>query len=268
VAEPCDGLRDPQGRLPEQALIEARVRFAPDRSWPAAGLARRSLTRASGERTPEGYRLRKSALVAGVLLCAVTGAAAGRQPIFSTQQSFSSDERRRLETGEVLVRMEAVTGSGVKEGVGTAVVEFPPERVFRAVADLEHWDEWVPFMAEADARGVAGGEVESAQRLELPGFLGTRRFRVRAWAVAPLPGGPRRWTVTWAYVPGSGNVADHRGSWTLVEHGPRRTLATCRLFTDPGGFSPAWAMNGATEKMLRWMFKALRLQANRGRYQD
>ncbi len=186
----------------------------------------------------------------------------------SNQKSLSAEEGQRLEAGEVLVRMEPVAGSGIREGVAAAVVDFPPERVFRAVADLEHWDEWVPFMTAADARPLASGEIESEQRLELPSFIGTRRFRVRARAAAPTPGGPRRWTLRWSYVPGSGNVAAHRGEWTLVEHAGGRTLATCRLYTDPGGFTPAFAMNNATEKMLRWMFKSLPLQTNRGRYQN
>jgi uncharacterized protein YndB with AHSA1/START domain len=181
--------------------------------------------------------------------------------------SLSPAETRRLDAGEVLVRLVPVAGSGIREGVGSAVVGFAPERVFKVVADLEHWDEWVPFLVAADARAVAGGEIESAQRLKFPSFVGTRELRVRARAVVPGVGGQRRWTLTWAYVPGSGNVAAHRGEWTLVEHAPGRTLATCRLYTDPGGFTPAFAMNNATEKMLRWMFKSLPLQTNRGRYQ-
>lgn len=186
----------------------------------------------------------------------------------SPTQILSVAQRQRLDAGEVLVALEAVEGSGIREGVGSGVIDFPVERVYRAVADLEHWDEWVPFMTAADARELPGGEVESRQRLEFPALVGTREFRVRATATAPSAAGPRRWTVTWSYVPGSGNVAAHRGSWTLTEHAPGRTLATCRLFTDPGGITPAWAMNNATAKMLRWMFKALRLQTNRGRYQD
>ncbi len=201
----------------------------------------------------------------GVLLLAGVATAPGQVP---PTQIFSADQRERLDAGEVLVALEAVAGSGIREGVGTGVIEFPVERVFRAVADLEHWDEWVPFMTAADARALPGGEIESDQRLEFPALVGTREFRVRATAAPPAADGPRRWTVTWSSTPGSGNVAAHRGSWTLTEHGPGRTLATCRLFTDPGGVTPAWAMNGATEKMLRWTFKALRQQANRGRYQD
>jgi uncharacterized protein YndB with AHSA1/START domain len=195
-------------------------------------------------------------------------AAAAAPDRHSPTRIFSADDERRLDGGEVLVALEPVTGSAVREGIASGVIEFSAQRVFRAIADLEHWDEWVPFMTAADAHLVPGGEIESAQRLEFPALVGTREFRVRATATPAAPSGPRRWTVTWSYLPGSGNVAAHRGSWTLTEHASGRTLATCRLFTDPGGATPAFAMNGATEKMLRWMFKALRLQTNRGRYQD
>jgi uncharacterized protein YndB with AHSA1/START domain len=203
--------------------------------------------------------------MAGVVLLVSVAAAPDQH---SPTQILSADERQRLDGGEVLVDLEPVTGSAIREGIASGVIEFPVERVFRAVVDLENWDEWVPFMTAADARVLPGGEIESDQRLEFPALVGTREFRVRAVATPPTANGPRRWTVTWSYVPGSGNVAAHRGAWTLVEHAPGRTLATCRLFTDPGGVTPSWAMNGATEKMLRWMFKALRLQTNRGRYQD
>jgi len=171
-------------------------------------------------------------------------------------------------TGEAVVRLESSgAASGVREGVGTGVIDFPPERVFRAVSDLEHWDEWVPFLVEADARRLPDGAIESAQRLDAPALGRPLVFSVRARREVTGAGRGRRWTLTWSYVPGSGNVAGHRGSWTLVEHAPGRTRATCRLFTDAGGSTPVWAMNRATRKMIGWMFDSLPLQTNRGRYQ-
>ncbi|HEX9669241.1 MAG TPA: SRPBCC family protein [Thermoanaerobaculia bacterium] len=174
-----------------------------------------------------------------------------------------------LAAGGVQVRLEpAGAANGIREGVGTGVVDFPPERVFRAVADLEHWEEWVPFLVAADAWRLPDGTVESAQRLEAPALGRPLVFTVRARAAVAGKGRARRWTLTWSHVPGSGNVAGHHGSWTLTEHSPGRTLATCRLLTDPGGDTPAWAMNQATHKMITWMFDSLPLQTNRGRYQD
>ena len=174
-----------------------------------------------------------------------------------------------LAAGGAQVHLEpARAASGIREGVGTGVVDFPPERVFRAVTDLEHWEEWVPFLVAADARRLPDGTIESAQRLEAPALGRPLVFTVRARAQVAGEGRGRRWTLTWSHVPGTGNVAGHRGSWTLAEHSPGRTLATCRLFTDPGGDTPAWAMNQATRKMIAWMFDSLPLQTNRGRYQD
>jgi uncharacterized protein YndB with AHSA1/START domain len=174
-----------------------------------------------------------------------------------------------LAAGGAQVHLEpAGAASGIQEGVGTGVVDFPPERVFRAVADLEHWEEWVPFLVEADARRLPDGTIESAQRLEAPALGRPLVFTVRARTEVAGEGRARRWTLTWSHVPGSGNVAGHRGSWTLAEHSPGRTLATCRLFTDPGADTPAWAMNQATRKMIGWMFDSLPLQTNRGRYQE
>jgi hypothetical protein len=72
--------------------------------------------------------------------------------------------------------------------------------------------------------------------------------------------------VEWSYVPGSGNVKDQRGSWTLVEAPQGKTRATLRLFTDPGGPAPDWAMDRATGKSLVWIFDGLRQQVRRSRY--
>jgi hypothetical protein len=120
--------------------------------------------------------------------------------------------------------------------------------------------------------------VVSAQALHLPLLIGDRSYRIRA--VPTVSGAAegragRIWSLRWTYVPGSGNVVDVHGSWTLVELGGSavpggkagrgRSLATCRLFLDPGGVS-GWAMNRATGKNLSWIFQGLRQQVLRARY--
>lgn len=158
--------------------------------------------------------------------------------------------------GEVDVTLQPV-GAGPKEGIGIGVIDAPPERVFRALMDLDHWDEFMPFVEESDARRQPDGSVVSFQRLQLPPMIGERHLRIR---VRPEEG--RK--VEWDYVPGSGNVKAQRGSWTLAEAGPGKTRATLRLYTDPGG--PAWAMDRATGKSLVWIFDGLRQHVRRSRY--
>ncbi|MEA2560366.1 MAG: hypothetical protein QOH06_1870 [Acidobacteriota bacterium] len=160
--------------------------------------------------------------------------------------------------GEVEVKLQPV-GNGPKEGIASGLIEAPPERVFRALMDLDHWDEFMPFVEESDARPQPDGSVLSSQRLGLPPMIGERHLRIRVTGQAGRK-------VEWSYVPGSGNVKAQRGSWTLSEAAPGKTRATLRLFTDPGGSAPDWAMDRATGKSLVWIFDGLRQQVRRSRY--
>lgn len=161
-------------------------------------------------------------------------------------------------------------GSGPKEGIGRGEIEAPPDRVFRALADLDHWDEFMPFLESSDARPQPDGSVLSFQRLELPALIGERHYQIRAEIRAEIRArgrsGGRIWRLEWSYVPGSGNVVAHRGSWELSEIAPGRTLAVLHLYTDPGGPVPDRAMDRATGKSLGWIFKGLRQHVRRSRY--
>jgi polyketide cyclase/dehydrase/lipid transport protein len=176
-------------------------------------------------------------------------------------------EIRPTPTGDVWIEMVSAGPGKPKEGVGRGVVEAPPERVFRALSDYVHWQEWMPFLASSDARPQRDGAVVSEHAMELPSPLGRRRYQVRfTQRGETAPGGGRSWGIDWAFVKGTGNVADHRGSWRLTDLGGGRTLAVCRLYTDPGGFTPRWAMDRGTSQMLPWIFHGLRQQVRRSRY--
>jgi len=172
-------------------------------------------------------------------------------------------------TGDVWVEMVPAGTGQPQEGVGRGVVEAPPERVFRALADVVHWPEWMPFLKRSDARPQADGSVLSRQVMSLPAPLGERRYRVRfTQGTEASPEGPpgKTWVIRWVLVPGSGNLARLRGSWRLTSLGPDRTLAICRLFTDPGGLTPRWAVDRGTAQTLPWIFHGLRQHVRRSRY--
>lgn len=160
--------------------------------------------------------------------------------------------------GEVEVTLRPV-GDGPQEGIGVGLIEAPPERVYRALMDLDHWEEFMPFVEESDAKPQPDGSILSSQRLALPKMIGERRLKIRVTGQAGRK-------VEWSYVPGSGNVKSQRGSWTLEPAHEGRTRATLRLFTDPGGSAPDWAMDRATGKSLVWIFDGLRQQVRRSRY--
>lgn len=169
-------------------------------------------------------------------------------------------------TGEVRVSLGPAPAEGPREGIGRGLIEAPPERVFRALVDVEHWHEFMPFLERSTARRKKDGSIESFQRMDLPFPLSRRSYRIRVRSrVEPAAGGTV-WHIDWASLPGSGNIKDHHGSWTLTASGSGATLAVLRLATDPGGLAPASAMERGTTETLPWIFHGLRQHVRRSRY--
>lgn len=179
---------------------------------------------------------------------------------------LAAGERRETPTGDVWVEMVSAGKNLPREGVGRGRIDAPPERVFRALADVAHWEEFVPFLEKSDARPQPDGSVLSAQLLELPHLLGRRHYTVRVRHRVEETRAGRVWHVGWMYVPGSGNVSGHHGSWTLTPLPNGKTWAVCRLFTNPGGATPRWAVNRGTSATLPWIFHGLRQHVRRSRY--
>lgn len=176
---------------------------------------------------------------------------------------LSPADRARLEKGEILLASIAVAGTSFKEGIGRALIPQPIERVQRAVTDVLHYEEFMPFLEASTAEPQPDGTILSRQRLDLPTFLGTRRLTARFRLARPTP---TTYSVTWASLPG-GEVRDQHGSFLLEPLGDksRGTLVTCRFFLDPGG-APAFLVNPQTERSVGWILDGLRQQVNRGRY--
>jgi len=166
-------------------------------------------------------------------------------------------------TGDVWVETASPGAGKPREGVGRGVIEAPPERVFRALTDYAHWAEFMPFLRKSGASPQADGSVLGEHVMKLPAPTGERHYRVR-FRQRVEPG--KSWTIDWSYVPGSGNVKDHHGSWTLTALGTGRTLAVLRLYTDPGGFTPQWAVDRGTTETIPWIFHGLRQHVRRSRY--
>jgi uncharacterized protein YndB with AHSA1/START domain len=169
-------------------------------------------------------------------------------------------------TGDVWVETASPGAGKPREGVGRGVIEAPPERVFRALTDYGHWSEFMPFLRRSAAAPGPDGSAVAEHVMKLPAPTGERRYKVRLRQKVETGAAGRTWTVDWAYVPGSGNVKDHHGSWTLTALGPGRTLAVLRLYTDPGGFTPRWAVDRGTLETIPWIFHGLRQHVRRSRY--
>lgn len=175
--------------------------------------------------------------------------------------SVADDHSARLAAGEVVVSSEPVVGSDLRIAIGSRVIDGAPERVVRALADYAHYEEWMPFLEESRILSSDARSTEVVQRLDLPAPLGTRRFRVR-FESASSEGKSR---VAWRFVPGSGDLREHYGSFVVSAFAPNRTLVTCRLVLDPGDVG-VWLANRTAEKSVPWILDGLRQTVNRSRY--
>lgn len=212
---------------------------------------------------PRSMPLRLVLLGAALALGSGAGISAAGSPKIAKAAPLSAADRARLENGEILLGSTEVPGTSFKEGFGRAFIPLPVGRVERAVADVLHYGEFMPFLESSTAEPQADGTILSRQRLDLPGLLGTRKLTARFRLARPTP---TTYQVTWASLPGS-EVRDQHGSFTLEPFGDggRGTLVTCRFFLDPGG-AAAFLVNPQTERSVGWILDGLRQHVNRGRY--
>lgn len=194
----------------------------------------------------------------------ILAAGAPSAPKATKAAPLSAADRALLEKGEILLGSTEIAGTSFKEGFGRALIPLPIGRIERAVADVLHYEEFMPFLESSTAEPQADGTILSRQRLDLPGLLGTRRLTARYRIARPTAATYR---VTWASEAGS-EVRDQHGSFTLEPFGDgsRGTLVTCRFFLDPGG-APAFLVNRETERSVGWILDGLRQHARRGRYE-
>ena len=213
-------------------------------------------------------RLRRllSAPVSGALLTLLGLLAPAPSP--AAGADLSANDLARLDRGEVVTRLVEVPGEEHRAGLAARVLPHPPDRVLRAVADADHWAEWVPFLTRSERRGgegAAAGRPRWELAFDLPFPLRDRHYSMRL--EISEGGGPRR-TVSWASIPGSGNVASARGSFTLSPRGPAGTLVVFRTATDPGDATPRFLLERALRESLAWVLDGLRQQVNRCRYTE
>lgn len=192
-------------------------------------------------------------------------------PLRAAGTELSGDELARLDRGEVVARLVEVPGERHRAGLAARVLPHPPDRVLRAVADADHWAEWVPFLSRSEREpppregGAAGARPRWELAFDLPFPLRDRHYAARLTVAGDGAGGR---TVSWASVPGSGNVASARGSFTLSPRGPAGTLVVFRTATDPGDATPRFLLERALRESLPWVLDGLRQQVSRCRYTE
>lgn len=169
----------------------------------------------------------------------------------------SSEVAASLDEGEVAVSLKESADSNVKEGCALGVIEAPMEQVFAVLDDPARYGEFMPHVQLSEVEPAEDGDVLNHQVLDLPFPIRNRYYTIRL-ETHRREEHPDRLEIAWTYVPGSGNVKENEGAWTLVRLSANRTLAVYRVYTDPGGLIPKWALNRVTRRTLPEVIEAIR----------
>lgn len=169
----------------------------------------------------------------------------------------STDELATLETGKILVELREVEGSAAKEGCAIGMIEAPASDVFEVIDDASRHAEFMPHVKESTVEDQEDGSYLCFQRLKLPFPIKNRHYQVQIWSTPPASDDDT-WRIQWNYVEGTGNVEENYGSWMLRQLEPNKTIAVYRLYTNPGGMIPKWALNRASKKTLPKVVEAVR----------
>ena len=155
-----------------------------------------------------------------------------------------------------VVRKDA--GRRVREGCGIGSIKAPLRAVRHVIDAAAEFDEFMPRVLESDVEPVSPGVYLNRQTLDMPFPVEDRRYTVRVETGAVATGTGAGWQARWAYVEGSGNIRESRGSWTLIPVSAQSTVVVYRVLTDPGGRLPAWVVDYAAPRTLRRVLGAVR----------
>jgi hypothetical protein len=159
-----------------------------------------------------------------------------------------------LVSGEILVVLNEVASSNAKEGCVVGHIAAAPAEVMAVLRDAGRYEEYMPTVKRSNVTVEHGDVLLNRQELDLPFPIGNRHFTIQLTEKRTDDGGFR---LDFSYVPGSGNVKDTRGHWS-VEPWRGGSLVAYVLWSDPGGAIPKWAVNRAARRTLPDVMDALR----------
>ena len=180
----------------------------------------------------------------------------------------------------IAVWMRAVPGSNAKEVLAEATFAKTPARAFwRAVCDVERYQEFVPFVKRSfvckDARSSAGGGSAWVYNVVKAPVVGPRDFVIKidstprgadgsmtcAWHVPDDGVGP-------AALSGHVRLLKNSGGWELRETANGKGVAVrYRVLTDPGTALPGFLVDLANQSSVPDVMRAFNARATSGVYE-
>lgn len=168
------------------------------------------------------------------------------------------------------VLVEGEQGSdGLVRATYFRVVDVAPWRLWLALADSDHHEEFMPYVRESAVIEEGGGTKLAYQYMTLPAGTKPRHWVIRSWDNGELwkASGETVWETYWALEPGGEDLVDafveegfiehveisdldealytvtNEGYWLLVELSSDSTLVAYQAVSDIGGKVPTWLVN-------------------------
>ena len=180
----------------------------------------------------------------------------------------------------IAVWMRAVPGSNAKEVLAEATFAKTPARAFwRAVCDVERYQEFVPFVKRSfvckDARSSAGGGSVWVYNVVKAPVVGPRDFVIKIDSTTR--GADGLMTCAW-HVPDDGvgptalsghvRLLKNSGGWELREaNGGGGVAVRYRVLTDPGTALPGFLVDLANQSSVPDVMRAFNARATSGVYE-
>ena len=192
------------------------------------------------------------------ILCCLAGLALTNPGVKNPNPWVKVNEQKDL-----VIWNRDVPGSSVRELRAEAYVDFPVDKVWEVIDDIEKYTEFMPYIEQIKVVERAPDKVVAYHRFDAP-LVAERDYTLtilsemdvekkiyrRTWS-ATNDKGPKS-------VSGIVRVDICDGSWMLTADGPNRTRLVYFLHTNPGGSVPMWIANKANSVSLPDLFTAIR----------
>lgn len=187
------------------------------------------------------------------LLLATMGALLLPAPPAAAAETSKGETKARLARGEIVVQTHPVKGSEYPRVVGMAVVDAPPEKLWKIIEDCGNYKKTMPSTADSELVSRKDGKVTCRVVIEVP--LLPNLSMVGEGTHTVVPG--KRWVRKWTMV--EGDFIKNSGSWTLAPYkSPDRTLVIYQSHVEPKIAVPASIQRMAVKKKLPEVFVRLR----------
>jgi Polyketide cyclase / dehydrase and lipid transport len=192
---------------------------------------------------------------------------------FSSSVSSKEGWKLAADAKDVLTYSRPHADSNLKEFKAIGFIDAPSYAVHAVIDDFENYPKFMPYTVECRLIKHEGDAVIGYQRLS-PKICEDRDYTLRvskkSW---PGPKGQTyvsQWQTANELGPpeqkGVVRLKVCNGTWLLEPDGPTKTRATYSIYSETGGFIPAFIANHASLTAIKKLYAAIRKQVKEPKY--